>query len=382
MLLSKKMTFSAKVLCVAMALTSVAGAADFSSPPPPDEALAANKAEKGTAKSLDDEVLFGVPRVKVKIKATGDETELDKSEVDLVMRKREAILKKLYELESINALRTKAAEVHRGEAVKEEIEKANPMTPDEIRQLRERLSDTDEASNSPLNRPSLKIRTAVVNVEENTPIDVNVVDSYTSSVVFFDQTGAPWPIDGKVLGNDQAFESTVTSEAKNVVVFSIKKPFSESNALVFLKGIHMPVVLRLNGGSSVVDSRFSVMVPKAGPEAKAQSFVGNKMQETSVELLAFLNGDRVEGSVKYQLQGVSGEVFQFGGAMYVKSRAALMSPAWLDSLSSPSGFHVYKLQPVSTLRFSVDGKMVPARVERFYAPDIKHDSSIFEPSSK
>lgn len=380
MLLSKKIAcLMPKALCVAMALaasSAAIAASDFTVAPPPDLKLAAPAAGKDG--STDEEVLFGAPRVKVKIEATGDTTELDKSEVDMVIRKREAILKKLYELETLDALRNKAGEVQRRQSVTEQINQATPLTPDEITLLRSRISQSEQASNAPLSSPQLKIRTAVVNVEENTPIDVNVVDSYTSSIVFFDQTGAPWPIEGKVLGNDQAFESTVTSEAKNVVVFSIKKPFSESNALVFLKDIHMPVVLRLKGGSSIVDSRFSVMVPKSGPEAKAQTLVGNKMQETSPELLAILNGDRLEGATKFQLQGVPGEVLQFGGAVYVKTRASLMSPAWLDSLSSPSGFNVYKLQPVTTLRFSVDGKMVPAKIERYFAPDIQHEASIFE----
>lgn len=380
MLRSKFGGLNALAVAVSLALSFPAVAADFAAPPPPDESLAAPKGEKKASPS-EEELLFGAPRVKVKIKATGDEAELDKAEVDLVIRKREAILKKLFELETMQDLRGKASEVYRSDSAKAEIERATPMTPEEIRVLRERLYNTEAASNAPLMSPSLKIRTAVVNIEENAPVDVNVVDSYTSSVVFFDQTGAPWPIEGKVLGNDQAFDSTVTGEGKNVVVFSIKKPFAESNALVFLKGVHMPVVLRLKGGASVVDSRFSVMVPKSGPEAKAQPFVGKKMQETSAELLAFLNGDRVEGAVKYQLQGVTGEVFEYGGALYVKSRASLMSPAWLDSLSSPAGFNVYKLQPVTTLRFSVDGKMVPAKVERYYAPEIMHDKSIFESAS-
>src|SRR5690606_31267077 len=135
------------------------------------------------------------------------------------------------------------------------------------------------------------------------------------------------------------------SEQGHVATFQILKEFAQSNALIVLDGLPVPVVLRLIGSDEKVDSRLSVRIPRHGPKAQVRAVFRNEIDNAPPDMMTFLNGQPLPGSVPYRLKGVPGEVLKTGDQLYLRSRAQLMSPPPLSSLVSASGYNVYTLPP-------------------------------------
>jgi hypothetical protein len=313
----------------------------------------------------------------VSLSGLTESTQLSQAEIDVIKRKKHLILKHLYEQSELESLRDYLSSEAEKNAFDESVKNTIPFSPEQVTQIRIIEDKVEKAKNEPLKDIKLQVRTIDVDVDSPTPIELNVYAGYASSIVFYDQTGSPWPIEGDILGNDQAFSSQQVSENKHIGAFEILKNFSQSNALVNLKDLPIPIVIKLVGSSGVVDSRVSVRIPKAGPNAKFSAFSYDLIQNVSPEMLKVLNGDKLIDSQRYALVGVDGEVTYKNGLLYIRTQADLMNPPPQKSVVSASGYKVYQLSPTTNLMFSVDGKRTYAEIEKAFDVKIKQKSSIF-----
>jgi hypothetical protein len=149
--------------------------------------------------------------------------------------------------------------------------------------------------------------------------------------------------------------------------------------MITLEGHAVPIIVKLVGSDTVVDSRKSIRVLKYGPNAQVEPFVHNELENVSPEMLSILEGANIPaGAKRYVLNGVSGEAYLYSGDLYVRTRAMLMSPPWKQSAVSNSGYRIYKMKPSSVLMFSNNGERQEATVENSYEAEIKYKKTIFE----
>jgi hypothetical protein len=305
--------------------------------------------------------------------------ELNSYEGDLINKKEHVLLKHLYEQQKLEKLRELLDNYEKGQAYKNAVDEKVPLTPDQITSLRQLLREAEKAKAQPLNGGvTNNIRTIDIDVDAPKPIVLNVASGYASSIVFFDHSGSPWPIDGDIIGNKAAFDSKPGSkESNHSAVFEIKQEFVESNALINLVGLNVPIVVKLNGNDKNVDARLSVRIPKFGPNAQMQTYASGELQSASSESLRVLDGDRLPNSKRYKLNGLDGEVTYANKTLYIRTRASLISPPWKNMVNSTTGYKVYELPPVNNLWFSVDGEMVNATIEKSFEVKLEQRKSIF-----
>jgi hypothetical protein len=309
--------------------------------------------------------------------------ELSKAEIDLIMRKRKTLIKYLYEEEKLKAVREELAEKKRDEHLKNTRSEEYPLSPDEIKELRLLRLEISQANNAPAyGQVQTNIRTVDLNIESSEPISLDVSRGFASSMVFYDETGRPWPIQGDIIGDQSAFTSKIVGEDKHIAVFEIAREFAESNALINLKGLSVPLVLRLIGREGTVDSRLSVRIPKLGPNAESGPVsMPAGVENAPDELLQMLNGGRLPVGVEYDLIGATGTVYYYEGALYIRTKHELMSPPINPPLSmelqSPTGYNVYKIPPVSQLLFSDHGQLLKSTVKPKQKIELQKKPSIF-----
>ncbi|SHH51065.1 DotH/IcmK family type IV secretion protein [Ferrimonas marina] len=314
--------------------------------------------------------------------ADGQTVYMTEKELLALQAKQDKVLKHIHQQNELrpvlDALDRQTQEAAFDNAQKEKY----PLTPEQIIELRKLEQRNNQARNAPVKDIRQEISTVAIDVDAADPIDIRVKNGYSASIVFFDQAGAPWPIDGDLIGNQEAFTKQVTGQNLNVASFNIRNDFAESNVLLHLLDFDMPLVLRLVGSGDVVDARKSVRIPKLGPQSKANE--GNTMssgggtEHITDDMLAVLNGDRLPGSKRYRVNGIANTtVLVKDGFMYVRTTADLLLPHHIEDAHSISGFSAYKTYPNTSLLFSVNGERVQATVSEQFESEIKYKKSIF-----
>lgn len=357
------------VACIALLVSGAASAADELASKEESKEVTVSKSEP------QDES----DKKSYEIRGAGISAELTQEEYDLIQRKREVLKRHVYEDQELNDLRGILNENNRRDNYTRTRNEEYPLESQEIVKLRQLDTEIKRAKNAPLKDLKLDITSEELDVDVNNPIILRVARGYNATLVFFDQSGSPWPVEGDVLHNKSSFSSKVVSKTKHIVSFDISEDFSESTAMITLEGHAVPIIVKLVGSDTVVDSRKSIRVLKYGPNAEVEPFVHNELENVSSEMLSILEGANIPaGAKRYVLNGVSGEAYLYNGDLYVRTRAMLMSPPWKQSAVSNSGYRIYKMKPSSVLLFSNNGERQEATVETSYESDIKYKKTIFE----
>ena len=250
----------------------------------------------------------------------------------------------------------------------EAIEMAFPMTPEMIRRYRDILEENERAAKE-RDEPTEEISTTIISLEpgEAAPV-LQVSPSIASVIGFYDATGTAWPISQYVLGNDSQFQAVHLGENSNNIVLTPQARIGFTNLVVVLEGQDKPATVRVNISEDVADYRFDVQVMKMGPNAAANNASGG-MRQTVTEaggslLLAAITGVDLPKTAKaVTVEGVAARGWLYDGDLYLRSRHAMLSPSWTESMSGPDGIRVYKINPASVALFSVNGQIVRADIK-------------------
>ena len=316
-----------------------------------------------------------------KLAGSGLTIRLDPTEKALIELKKREVIKYLAEQQELKPVISALQSNENAEKYESIIREKTILSPKQIMELRLLLLSIEEAENKPIAGPiNLNIESIDYNIDDQKPIVVRVSKGYASSLVFFDKTGQPWPVEGDVIGDSLSFKAKPNNVMGNIIVFEITKNFSESNALLNLKGMHSPVVLKLVSDNENIDTRLSVRIPRNGPHAKTSVFIAPELSTNDPRLMSILSGkvSQLTGLKRYKLSGVKGEAIYHKGSLYIRSREMLASPPSKQSAKSVTGQYVYKIPPVSQLIFSVDGRLVNATIEKSGSILPKSKVSIFE----
>mgnify|MGYP000486177026 CR=1 FL=1 len=245
------------------------------------------------------------------------------------------------------------------------VESQTPLTPEEVRQLRSRMNDVDQALNAPQMAVVPKISALTVDLSPGASLPlVRTAVNYPSSITFIDSTGAPWKLGAApIAGNPSAFTAYWVPNSPVMVVYA-KNAYQSGNITVYLEGLAVPIVVTVSSGEPdtaaktwAVDSRLDLRIPRRGPNALAGAAPETRIGLHDSTLQAFLDGIPPKEARRLKTTGDVPEtsVWQMGDDLYVRSRADIRDE-FEATLSSADGTHLWKLPVTPYISFSVMGR--------------------------
>lgn len=239
-----------------------------------------------------------------------------------------------------------------------------PMTPEQIKTLRYMFNQSQEAAATyPGTPPRPTSSSVLVNLSPGaTPPIIRLRAGFVTSLDFLDSTGAPWPISAYDLGNPKAFNIQWNRKG-NTLLVQAETTYRSGNLAVMLKGLDTPVMVTLMPGQSNVDYRVDLRVPGLGPDAKPNT--SGLPATSNPQLINFLDGVAPNGAHALVVQGDGNQsqAWLYGKKLYLRTRATVLSPGWISSMSSPDGTHVYELPKTPVVLASLQGSMVQLTIK-------------------
>lgn len=246
------------------------------------------------------------------------------------------------------------------------IDQAFPMTPEMIRRYQQIYNETQRAI---LEKPEPKAMMTAdfVSLTPGDPPPVLRVSPGVASVVtFMDAAGNHWPIVQYVVGNAAAFQVIDLGEGSNALTVTPLSPIGTTNLVVVLEGASSPVVMRVLTGSENAHFRHDIQIADLGPNTDPSITdipeVQSSAAGTQVLLSALTNADLPSGARRLAIDGVDADAWRIGDDIYLRSKHALISPSWMESMAGPDGVRVYRIPSGSSLLFSVNGRITRATV--------------------
>ena len=241
----------------------------------------------------------------------------------------------------------------------------SPLSAEEIRELRLRLTDNERSVNAPMVSVVPRISSLTLNLSPGASIPlVRTAMNNQSVVALTDISGAPWPqSDPPINASPKSFDVKYN---RNMLTITPLRPWAAGNISVYLKGLDVPVMINVTSGetdtrtaSQEIDSRLDLRVPRQGPGTSTSGAPVDKIALHSTTLQAFLDGTPPEDARRLKFQGSVPDtvIWQQGDDLMVRSRAMLRDE-FEQTLSSADGTHLWKLPVTPLLTFSVNGKSV------------------------
>ncbi len=250
------------------------------------------------------------------------------------------------------------------QAFKAVMQSAFPMSVEQIQKLHNTLDDTQRVSAaSPYNSPPQPTSSSLfVNLSPgSTPPVIRLSKGFVSSLVFIDDTGAPWPITAYDLGDPTSFNITWNKKDNTIMVQALTT-YVYGNLAVRLKGLETPVMLTLVPGQKIVDYRVDLRIQGTGPEAHPSIQSVGLPSAANPQLLNFLDGVPPKGSQRLKVTGDIAEAWLFNNQLFIRTQYNVLSPAWLDKMSSADGMNAYAMQKTPLILMSRHGKAVQVKI--------------------
>jgi intracellular multiplication protein IcmK len=240
-----------------------------------------------------------------------------------------------------------------------------PMTPEQIKRLRELFTQTQAAAATmPGTPPRPTISSQYVKLEPGaTPTVIRLAEGYVTTLAFLDSTGQPWPVDNYDIGNPQAF-NIQWDKKSNLLMIQATSLYSVGNLAIQLRGLETPVMVTLISGQKAVDYRVDLRVTGSGPNAKA--LLGRSLpQSADPVLLNILEGVAPAGNTSLKISGGLAQAWLVGTHIYVRTRLTLISPAWIATMSSPDGMKAYEMPKTPLILGFEAGQSIQLKIEGF-----------------
>lgn len=268
-----------------------------------------------------------------------------------------------------NAMSEKQNE--RNEAFQKVKESISPLNINEIDELKELYKEINMASVSPTDPPKPTFSSLIVDLQPGAvPPVVRLSAGMVSSVLFVDQTGAPWPIRAYDIGDPGNFNivwnqnGSDETSMTNTLMIQPMSLYKDGNLAVMLQGLNTPVMLSLIPGQKAVDYRVDVQVPGYGPFAKPEE--SHYSQSSNPVLSDVLNNISPVNSQVLKVSGGQAQAWLFGDVMYVRTPLTVVSPAWHSSMKGASGTVSAYEMPASPVVLVMDnGRIRELKVEGF-----------------
>lgn len=186
-----------------------------------------------------------------------------------------------------------------------------------------------------------------------------------TSMVFTDMSGNPWLIKSVSFDCGNFNDGTCNSAAgganqkpTNIVKIQPVIPYAYGNIVIELEDMASPIIFMLSAGqSNETDIRIDARIAGRNPNAKPQAIFLERMPEHDMAMGNFLDGVAPDGAIRLKITGGQAEGWVLNGALYLRTRLSVLSPAFVNKVGSADGINVFKyFSVVPQLLASVDGK--------------------------
>lgn len=243
------------------------------------------------------------------------------------------------------------------------IKRQFPLTPEQIKALREIFQTMQRAKVAPVEIPTPVITTRNVLLAPGTiPPVLKMAQGYVSSIVILDETGAPWPIAGFSVGNPSAWDIKWTN-GSNILMMQGTGPYETGNMALQLVGLETPVMLTMVNDQKQVDYRVDMRVQGRGPNAKLPLSGKTLPGQTSAVLQSVLDGLAPNGSQELTVVGGQAQAWLYNAQLYLRTRLTILSPSWSATVSSADGTSVYEMNATPVILASQNGSTVELKIE-------------------
>lgn len=247
------------------------------------------------------------------------------------------------------------------------ISQAAPLNRGEIENVSRAV---DDASRGRAWQPAdvvPRISTLTVNLSPGASLPVlRTATHQASTVMFTDNTGAPWPLAAPPYNaNDKGFSVSYIPDS-SVMTVQATRQYDRGNITVYLKGLAVPIIVDVTSGeatnattSRVIDTRLDLRIPQRGPQAKKMAAPQSRIGLNDPTLQAFLDGAPPKDAHRLKTEGAvpDTQVWQMGDDLFIRTRSELRDE-FEQTLASGDGTWLYKLPLTPEVAFSHAGQTV------------------------
>ncbi|MEA1987814.1 MAG: DotH/IcmK family type IV secretion protein [Pseudomonadota bacterium] len=216
---------------------------------------------------------------------------------------------------------------------KEAVRMLNPLTPEDIRYKEYVDQQVLKARAAKFRVPNMRNRVMVYGSGQVQDNRVLVFPGYTTSLVFVDSQGNPWPVKQYRPGNEAVYvvNGNESEEYAHILTVSLKKQFIPSNLNVILKGNPIPLVIDLDSNDSSLDRLVTVSVGGVSPSLKKDASFNPvdlpSINDNIVELAPFLNNTPPDGAIIVSVFGDDDtSVWYWGNRFICRTKSKLTYP--------------------------------------------------------
>lgn len=249
----------------------------------------------------------------------------------------------------------------------------SPLTPDIIKQLKEKANKVDKALASPTITYIPRISSLTVDLSTGASLPViRVATNYASSLTFIDNTGAPWKMSAPPTNSNQIDFVVTPIEKSPIITIQANKPYKNGNLIVYLEGLSIPVIVNMLSGEPdtkdskwIFDARLDLRLPIRNPTntTEVRNISAQKIGIHNNLLQSLLDGippkDAKELKFNGDIQDI--KIWSIGDDLYIRSRA-IIRDEFEQTLSSSDGMNLWKLPLTPYVTFSVAGKTIPVNI--------------------
>jgi len=199
-----------------------------------------------------------------------------------------------------------------------------------------------------------------------TPPVVRLAPGFATSIVVTDSSGSPWPIQNFVIGNASSMDvkRPVERDPEGSSLSIVPKGYySQSNLVLYLKGLATPVSMTFITGQKQVDYRVDLRVLGSGPNARVPQSAGMPAG-TNSQLLSLLEGVAPEGAKALRVSDPAAQAWMAKtGHVLVRTNLQIISPAWIGSVRSADGTTAYEMPAVPSILCLRDGQITSVSLQ-------------------
>lgn len=262
--------------------------------------------------------------------------------------------------------RTDENQSDRQKAYDRALEGMMPLKPSEIRRMLESYDETTQAVETPI-YPTPEPESSFVQSSLDPgqkPVVVKTAAGLVTTLSIVDVTGQPWPIQDLTWAGD--FQVEQPEGGSHIVRISPNSHFAHGNISMRLIGLNPPVIFTLVTERKTAHVRLDVQIPEVGPKGVLPPVVTPvSIKAGDDEITKVLLGTASSaGLQRLSVDGVDGRTSAYakGKVTYLRTPYTLLSPAWIKSVQSADGMHVYAMENTPVVLMSDKGKMVRAYI--------------------
>jgi len=235
-----------------------------------------------------------------------------------------------------------------------------PLSPEQIVNLRKRLDDARRAgATHPTVPPKPVISSTTVDLSPGATPPIVRVSNQGAAVSFVDITGAPWDL--LEVNNLAKGRFDVKAPVPGIPTITITAlgDFVEGNVAVFLKGLPIPVVVRMVAGQRETDYRLDLRVPRRGPNAIDPVAGTPAIGLPANYLQTLLDGIDTPNAKPVRVENAPAgtKAWLIGSNVVIRTDLFLNNPAYQATLAAADGTRVYEIAATPVVTLSEQGAL-------------------------